>query len=700
MRPAKDVNGMDLLLEIGTEELPASAVYDAMEQVERLLTALFERSRLGSPGLRVLGTPRRIAVIAGGIPGKAAGQVTRKKGPQLSAARSPDGAWAKAAIGFARSQGIEPDALVIEDTEKGSYVFAVSEVAGSSARELLPGMLAELIGSMRFKKSMRWGDREERFSRPVRWLLAIADGQVLPFDFAGLTASDVTYGHRYLSSGPLRIAAPSEYVAALEREKVVVDHIRRREEIVSSARLACDDAGYLPVLDADVLEEVVQLVEWPGVVLGRFDERFLALPREVLEHAMEQHQRYFPVNDPAGAIMPAFIAVHNGDPAFSDIIATGHQRVLAARLSDAEFFFNEDLKRPLAARAEDLKHVVYQSELGSMAEKSARLSALVNVLGERAGLSPEVIERARRSAALAKCDLVTHMVVEFPALQGVMGSIYAVESGEDERVARAVAEQYLPRRMGDSLPETPEGSLLSLAEKSDNLAASFGLGHVPTGSEDPYALRRQALGMLLILTTGGLLLSVMDAVRVAAAEIEAEAHGFSWTMEAEKALADFFASRERVFFSDRGFRYDLVEAVLAVDWDRPLAALARLKALDEARESGMLAGLYTAFERCHNLSRGRPTGEVSEALFDAPVEAEVFGVLKDAEPRVADALDRLDYRAAVESLESLREPVDRLFDEVLIMAEDDAVRTNRLSLLSRIDALFIRVADFSRLTWD
>ena len=441
-------------------------------------------------------------------------------------------------------------------------------------------------------------------------------------------------------------------------------------------------------------------MEWPGIVLGSFNERFLRLPREVLVHAMESHQRYFPVERKDGSLSAGFLAVHNGDPARDHIIKKGHERVLAARLADAEFFYDEDLKRPLADRLADLEHVVYQSELGSMAEKSRRLARLVEVECADLGADEELSSRAARAAMLAKCDLVTHMVIEFPALQGTVGAIYAGKTGEGEAVARAVGEQYLPRRIGDALPQSTEGALLSIAEKADNMAASFGLGHIPTGSEDPYALRRQAVGVVLILVEHGFPFSVSRLVRASAAELESEAHGFSWSDVAEQAFKDFFISRERVFFTEAGNRYDLVEAVLAVDWDVPLSASRRLAALVDARESGLLARLYTAFERCANLSRGRQKGEISEAKLVEPIEREVFGAMRKAEADVASALAGLDFAGALAACEPLCEPVDRLFDEVLIMAEDAEVRANRLSLLGRIATLFCEVADFSRLTWD
>jgi glycyl-tRNA synthetase beta chain len=690
----------DLLLEIGTEELPASAIYDALAQIESMMPSLLARAHLSFDETWTLATPRRLAVTVRGVGDRAGAQVSRKKGPPLSAARNDDGSWTQAAAGFAKSQGIEVDDLRVEETGKGSYVIAVTETEGDEVEDILPGLLYELITSLHFKKSMRWGSSEERFSRPVRWLVAILEDKVIPFEYSGLTSSNISFGHRYLSTGEIRIPAPRSYEHALREAFVVADHRDRLTEIIRASEHLCEEAGAVPVLDDEVLEEVVQLVEWPGVVLGSFDERYLRLPGEIVVHAMESHQRYFPVETPDGALCACFLAVHNGDPDRADIIIRGHERVLAARLADAEFFFDEDLKRPLADRLEDLEHVVYQSELGSMAEKSARLASLVAGECAQLGEDGELSERACRAALLAKCDLVTHMVIEFPALQGTVGSIYAAKGGEDARVAKAVGEQYLPRRLGDALPETTEGALLSIAEKADNLAASFGLGHVPTGSEDPYALRRQAVGLLLILLEHGFAFRVSDLVSASAADLEGEAHGFAWTAEAGSAFTDFFMSRERVFFTERGYRYDLVEAALALDWDVPLSSQRRLDALVQAREEGLLARLYTAFERCHNLARGQETGEVLGALLAEPIEQELLDTLVHIEAQVESALDVLDFDGALAALEPLCEPVDRLFDQVLIMAEDESVRKNRLSLLARIDALFNRVADFSRLTWD
>lgn len=690
----------NLLFEIGTEELPSSAIYDALGQIESLLPALFGKARLAFEEQWTLATPRRIAITVRGVADRASAQVTKRKGPPLAAAKAEDGSWTQAAVGFAKSQGIAPDDLRVEDTDKGEYIFAVTESEGDEAEDVLPELLLQLLTSLRFKKSMRWGSREERFSRPVRWLVALFRDKVLELEYAGLTASDVSFGHRYLSGGEVKIATPRSYEHCMRDSFVVADHRTRLADIIRESEKVCEAAGAVPVLDDAVLEEVVQLVEWPAVVLGGFDERYLRVPREVLVHAMESHQRYFPVEGPSGELRALFVAVHNGDPKMADIIRKGHERVLAARLADAEFFYVEDLKRPLADRLTDLEHVVYQSELGSMAEKSSRLAHLVKKECDRLAADEAMCRAVQRAAMLAKCDLVTHMVIEFPDLQGTVGAIYAAENGEEKRVAQAIGEQYMPRRLGDSLPQTTEGALLSLAEKADNLAASFGLGHVPTGSEDPYALRRQALGMTMIMIEHGFAFGVLPLVRASAALLEAEAHGFEWTDGAEQAFSDFFTSRERVYFTERGYRYDLVEAVLAVDWGVPLCAQRRLDALVRSREKGQLAGLYKAYERCHNLSRAHVGADVRQDLFAEPVEHDVYDVLEQAQTGVDEALSTLDFTGALDALEPLCEPVDRLFDEVLIMSEDEAVKNNRLSLLVRLDALFGLAADFSRLTWD
>lgn len=692
---------MDLLFEIGTEEMPASAAQEAVEELESHFGTLLENSGLCPyDELRVLGGPRRIALLCFGMPSLSAERATKKKGPPLAKSKGEDGEWTAAAVGFARSQGVEPADLLIEKTDKGEYLFAVTKVEGVPARDILPQILLEAASSIHFSRSMRWDYSEVRFSRPVRWLVALADKDILPVEFAGVSSGNISRGHRYLSGGPATIDIPRNYEKVLEENHVVADHHKRKSMIQKLVSELCEAHGTKPVMEENVMGEVVHLVEYPEVLLGKFEPRFLGLPREVLEHVMEVHQRYFPVEDSEGRLTNMFVVVHNGTSEFEDTIRRGHERVLAARLQDAQFFFTEDIKEPLSSRFEDLERVVYQSELGSMAEKSRRLISLVEKVGKASGFGGEVIERAKRAAYLAKCDLVTNMVKEFTDLEGTMGSIYARMSGEEEAVSAAIAEQYLPRRAGDSLPLSQEGALLSLCEKVDNLVASFGLGYVPSGSEDPYGLRRQALGILQIIIERGLPLSISQVARWAAEELESQSHGFSFGEASREAFEEFFKARERLFLVDEGYRYDLAQAALGSHWDRPLFAMKALDALSEARSKGSLERLYTAFERCYNLSRGQETVEVDDSLICEEAERGLFDLLEKKRGVVEELVETGNFKEALFQVEDFCQPVDRFFDDVLVMEEDAALRRNRLSLIAAVSSLFNKIARFSELKWD
>ncbi len=691
---------MDLVFEIGTEEMPANAVYDAIEQVESIMPALLDSYGLAFDEMKVFGTPRRIAVLLFGIPSSSKSSFSKKKGPSLASAKLRDGEWTEAARGFARSQGVEVNDLVVEETDRGPYVFAVKEIPGKPSFELLPEIIGEVVNSIKFSKSMRWGNGDERFSRPVRWLLAVADGKTVKAGFGNVTSSNYTFGHRCLSKEKITIDNPLTYEELLAEHRVIVSHHKRKEEITKQAHKLCAAVHSKPVLDERVMDEVVQLVEKPGVLLGSFSEEYLSLPRDVIKHVLQSHQRYFPVEGEDGLLKALFIVVHNGDEMYAETIKRGHERVIAARLANADFFYHKDRKQKLIERLGKLEKVVYQSELGSMREKTSRLENLVRYLADVFSFDEMIKVRASRAALLSKCDLVTHMVVEFPDLQGVVGSIYALEDGEDERTARAIYEQYLPRKSWDDFPASEEGILLSLAEKIDNLAASFGLGHVPTGSEDPYALRRQVLGILTILTSAGLDLDVAEAVSRAARAIEDEAHGFKWSPSAMNAFSEFFKGRERVYFEEKGFRYDHIQAVLAKHWLRPRRAYLLLESLEKARASGILERLYTAYERCNNLSRAHADIYLDRELLNAPVEARILGLIEESEPFLDKALKTLDFDAAFKQLGVFCEPVDRLFDEVLIMDKNERLRVARLSLLKKVVSLFEAVCDFSRLRWD
>ncbi|MBN2168553.1 MAG: glycine--tRNA ligase subunit beta [Actinobacteria bacterium] len=692
---------MDILLEIGTEELPASAVYQAMEHLKNNVPGAIASAGLGNCGLTVYGTPRRLAAIMTDVAEETETREIRKKGPPLSAARDSDGLWTKAASGFAKSQGLEVDELVIEETSGGSYVFGVKHEKGKAAELIIPGMMKEIVDSLKFKRSMRWGDGEERFSRPVRWLLAIDQkGKVFPFEFGGLSSSNITFGHRYLSEGPVEISEPRLYADVLRQNCVMVDPEERRSVITELGERMCGELDCFPGFNDEVVSEVVQLVEWPGMILGEFSKDHLRIPKEVLVHSMEEHQRYFPVEKGNKEISNRFLAVHNGDRNFEEIIRNGNERVLAARLADAEFFFDEDLKRTLAERTGDLKQVVYKSELGSMHEKSLRLSMLAGIAGEDLFLDEETIETVKRAGLLAKCDLVTHMVGEFPGLQGKVGEIYAGMTGENKMVATAIGEQYAPKSIGDPLPVSVPGAVLSICERIDNLVSSFGLGHVPSGSEDPYGLRRQAAGMIMIMLDKEFSLSVIDLMRETAGFLEQEAHGFEWNERSEEAFRDFLMSREKTYFYEKDYRYDLVDAAIELKWDRPLEAQALLDAMVEARGSGLLSRLYTGFERCYNLSSGHETGKTVSDLADHDIEKELLGLIDTASVEIGRLVSDREFMAALTALEPVSVAVDRLFDEVLIMDEDPKIRSNRLSMLADICNLYGKIAEFSKLKWD
>ncbi len=681
----------DLLLEIGTEELPWGAVQDGRRQLEANAAAALERERLAYEELVVYSTPRRLALLVRGLGERQEDAVSEVRGPSREAAFDPDGKPTKAAEGFARSRGLRVEDLEIRPTEKGEFVFAVVKEEGKPALEVLPGILDGLIRSLAFRKSMRWGDGEFRFARPVRWLLALYGTEVVPLSFEGMRAGRVTRGHRFLSPGEVEVGDAASYHEALRGACVLADEAERRAAVMKGIEEALAGTGMRAVPSPDTLDEVIDLVEYPHVILGRFEERFLGLPREVLETAMQEHQRYFPVEDGKGNIAAAFLVVHNGDPAREEVIRRGNERVLRARLEDAAFFFQEDLRRGLEERLEDLRAVVWQARLGSLYEKSMRLAALCSDVCERAHLGAEVEERARRAAVLCKADLVTSMVIEFTSLQGIMGRIYALRAGEEEEVAWAIEEHYLPRFAGDLLPRTPAGTVLSLADKADNLAACFGSGLAPTGSEDPYALRRQAQAVMNILTSASLHLDFAAVVRRAAEGLDlSDPEGVAGE------VAEFCRQRWRQMLVNEGFHYDLVAAVMPAAPHDPWEARRRLETLQSARERGSLQRAYTGFERCYNLSRKWSGKALDESLLSEEAERGLYSRLVWAQEPLRSHLDAGEHGEALGVLLELAPAVDRFFEDIFVMGEDEALRENRLALLNGVASLFLEFADFSQ----
>ncbi len=683
-----------LLLEIGMEECPARFVGPALEELERALRKALEAGRLGCESVETYGTPRRLAAVVRGVSLRQSDLEQEVKGPAARVAFDEAGNPTRAALGFAASQGVSVDALVVRETEAGAYVFARKVEPGRPAHEVLPSLLEGAVAGLSFPKSMRWGDGTVRFARPVRWIVCLLGSEVVPFTFGDVTAGRATRGHRFLAPGEIALARAEEYVERLEREgRVVADVARRRETIRRQVEQAAASIEGAALVDDALLDEVTNLVEWPTALVGRFDAKYLAVPREILVTTMKEHQRYFPVVGPAGELLNAFVAVSNGDEASVDQVRRGNEKVLSARLADAKFFYDEDKKRPLSERVEELGSILFQERLGTLRQKVERVRSIVRKVGEV--YPAEVVAVADRAALLCKADLVTHVVYEFPELQGVMGEKYALASGEGEAVARAIFEHYLPRYAGDELPATPSGVLVSLADKIDTVTGCFGIGLVPTGSQDPYALRRQALGILRILLAHRPAITLGRLVRVA---IEEHGPVISDSEGTCDAVLAFFAGRMRTMLAEKGVRHDLVEAGLAPGVEDAIAAWERTEALARAAGTESFDGLRTAYQRAANLAKkGRQGATVDPSLFKHEAEQRLWEQVNEVGSQVAAFVEQKRFDDALRALANLRAPVDAFFESVLVMDPEEAVRENRLALLEAVVRAFSGVGDLSRI---
>jgi glycyl-tRNA synthetase beta chain len=683
----------DLVFEIGVEEIPASYVPPALAELESALRAGLSGARLAFESLDTYATPRRLAAIARGVVARQDDLEREAAGPPAKVAFGPDGAPTKAALGFAKAQGVDVSALEVRETDRGPYVFARVTDRGRAATEVLPECLKTAVESLSFPKTMRWGP-DQRFARPIRWMVALLDGEVLDLSVAGVRAGAETYGHRAWSPGPHRVHGAADYADLLRRSHVVVDHRERRSAIERDAEARAAECGGRLVRDDALLDEVTFLVEQPTVFAGRFDERFLKLPRPVIIAAMKGHQRYFAVETPSGGLMPFFLCVMNGPPDNVDGIRRGNERVLVSRLDDAEFYWHEDTKTPLADKVDALRNVVWLEGLGSLYEKTGRLETLSRLLASALGAADA--DTVARAARLAKADLVTEMVKdgkEFTALQGVMGREYARVSREPEAVAVAVYEHYLPRFAGDDLPASEAGTILSMADKLDSIAGCFSAGLVPSGSQDPYALRRQAIGVLRMIDEKALGLSLGDAVRGA---LKGYAIDDGRLAEVAGSVLEFLRQRTRGYLMDAGFSYDLVDAVLEASFDDLMGARSRLVALTHFRANEDFAGLVIGARRVSNILKGQPERPLVSGSLVEQAETDLEAAARAASGRVAEAVKSGDFDAAVKELLNLRRPIDAFFDGVMVMVEDEQVRNARLGLLTFVRRLFLTIADFAK----
>jgi len=679
----------DLLFEMGVEEIPASYILPAVGTFVRTFESELSGARLSHGAVRTFATPRRMTVVVEGVADEQTSETRTVTGPPAKVAFGDDGAPTKAATGFARSQGVEVSDLTVVD----DYVQVEVTDEGRPAADVLPGLLSAAADAMGFPKTMKWGP-ERRFARPVRWLVALLGDVVLDLEYAGVRAGSQTYGLRFWAYGPHAVGNAGAYEELLLDNMVIADDRKRRAMIVSAAERAARDCGGRLVEDEGLLDEVTFLTEFPTIFAGNFDERFLKLPRDVIVAAMKGHQRYFAVETDDGKLLPHFLCVVNGPSDHHDVIREGNERVIESRLDDAEFYWIEDTKSSLEGKVDDLKNVVWLEGVGSLYEKTERLEALAARVAEV--IAPGAVDTAVRAARLAKADLVTEMVKdgkEFTELQGVMGREYALQSGETPAVATAIREHYLPRFAGDVLPATPAGTALSMADKIDSITGCFSVGLIPTGSQDPYALRRQAIGLVRIIDEGELAVSLGGLVRHSAS-------GYGVTGDALDELIEnvtsFMRLRARTLFIDAGNAYDLVDAVLESSFDRLVGVRPRLEALGHFRAEDDFEGLVIGARRAMNILKGQSPGALDAGALAESAAKALYEARESASTAVEKAVSSGDFDTAVRELLKLRKPIDRFFDEVMVMVEDPALREARLALLQEIKSLFLEVADFAK----
>lgn len=684
----------DLLLEIGTEELPPKALLTLSEALGAALVEGLAKAGLSHGALHNYATPRRLAVHIEQLSAAQPDHVQERRGPAVAACFDAAGKPTQAALGFARSCGVAIEQLQRQETDKGAWLVHRHTQAGKATVELLPALIEDALAKLPIPKRMRWADLDVAFVRPVHWVLLLFGGAVVDATVMGLRTGRTTYGHRFHHPDAIDIQQAADYPGALENPgHVIADFTARRTSIRAQVEAAANKTGGQAVIDPALLDEVTALVEWPVALLGRFEERFLQVPQEALISTMKGNQKYFHLVDNAGRLLPYFITLCNivsRDPA--QVIA-GNERVIRPRFTDAAFFWEQDRKQPLAALRDGLKTVVYQQKLGTQFDKSLRVAALARVIAGAIGADPV---RAERAAELAKCDLLSHMVGEFPELQGVMGRYCAQHDGEDAEVAQAIDEHYLPRYAGDALPATPTGQALALADKLDTLAGIFAIGMKPSGDKDPYGLRRAALGALRILIERQLSLDLQDLLHQAVAAIPVKAVAD----DTVAAVFDYMMERLRVYYQDSGVSADEFDAVLITRPTSPYDFEQRVRAVTAFRRLPEAASLTAANKRIRNILKqvdGAVPEQITPRLFVEAAESQLYERLSVLLTEVTPLLDAGNYSSALERLAGLRQPVDQFFDNVMVMSENTALRDNRLALLNTMSRLFLRVADLSRL---
>lgn len=679
----------DFLFEIGTEEIPAGAMPKVLAQVEEIATSFLKEERLAYGNIKVMGTPRRIALVIEELAAKASDLKERHKGPSVKIAFDAEGNPSKAAAGFARGKGIDVTDLIQED----GYIFAETMTEGKGAKEVAQAMLPVILNKLSFPKSMRWGNYDERFIRPVRWFVAMLDEEVLPFEMASAKSSTVTRGHRFLGEKSFEIKSPKTYQEQLRNNFIIVDQLERREMIVSQLETIASEKNGSILWDEDLLEEVIYLVEYPTALCGSFDKSYLKLPSAAVITPMKDHQRYFPMVDEDGMLMALFLTVRNGNLDHVDTVRAGNERVLRARLEDARFFFNEDRKTTLADHVAQLNKIVFQEGLGNMLDKTERLQAFGKYFVEACNLSADEAAAIERAAYLAKADLPTGMVTEFTELQGEMGKEYALLDGEKEEVANAIFEQYLPRFAGDILPSTVAGKVLSIADKVDNIVATFSRGLIPTGSQDPYALRRQTIGVLNVLMESNWAINLPLILQKSAQLLGV---GDEETPELIKKLMNFFELRLKNIYLDRNWPHEVISLLLSrnestVVSNEGMGAALLVNPIYKNEE------LIQSFTRIHNLVKEISFVGVDETLLVDKSEKKLFELATKYYAMGQEKFEVGDYKGLLEIPSMLIPSINDFFESVMIMDKNEAVKNNRLQLLCLTYSIFALIGDVSSL---
>lgn len=683
----------NLLFEIGTEEIPANYMPSTLQQLKGLAETMFKDYRIACDGIKTYGTPRRLVLFATNIAEQQADLEELVKGPSRKAAYDETGNPTKALLGFLKGQKAELSDIFLQELSGVEYVYYKKKEKGQPVKEVLRKILPDMLTSISFPKSMKWGNKSFRFARPVRWLVPILGDELIEFNKDGILCSRTTRGHRVLSKGSIEISNTEEYFNSLREGYVLVDQEERRSLIRKQCEELAQSKGGKVLMDEDLLEEIVYLVEYPTALMGSFEEKYLKLPQEVVITPMKEHQRYFPVVDKDNKLMNCFITVRNGDGRFLDIVKEGNEKVLRARLADADFFYSEDRKTSLDECVEKLKNVVFQEALGTIYDKTGRITAVSGYLAEAVELTGEDKKLLSRAAQLCKADLVTNMVKEFDELQGVMGREYAILQGEREEVANAIFEHYLPRFAGDYVPETLIGAVLSISDKIDTICGCYALGIQPTGSQDPYALRRQAIGITSIILESSLHIGLGHLCNTGLKAFVDKGILKGDIKEVKKDIIEFFKARFRNVMIDKGYEYDVIDAVINGEFDDIYDSYLKIEELSKWKPRNEFLDILGSFNRVSNLASKAASSDINKELFKEKAELELLQAYSSISAEYDEHVDNREYGKALKLMISLKKPIDDFFDNIMVMVDDESIRNNRLGLLKNIAAMMNRIAD-------